>query len=157
MVSSGLQRVPERGGTYGLLLELPAAQQLRIGRLGELRFPASLYLYAGSAFGPGGLRARLQHHRHAAPRPHWHVDYLRRVAALTGIWATADPRRLECAWAEAARALPGARQVPHFGASDCSCSSHLVALPRAPHRRVFRSRLAALSPPCGPIREIRLA
>ena len=155
-MSPALEQAPVRGGTYALFLELTAPQQVRVGRLGELPFPASLYLYAGSAFGPGGLRARLRHHQHPPPRLHWHVDYLRRVAALTGIWATADPRRLECVWAEAARALPGARPVPGFGSSDCACPSHLSALPRAPRRRAFRSRLAALTPACAPIREIRV-
>ncbi len=155
VVDPSLERVPARSGTYALFLELPVAQQLEIGRLGSLPFSAAVYLYSGSAFGPGGLRARLQHHLHPSPRPHWHVDYLRPAASLTGFWSTSDPRRLECLWAAAAGSLPGARQVAGFGSSDCRCVSHLVALPRVPRRRAFRRQLRSLAPPCGPILLVR--
>ena len=151
------RRVPDQCGTYALFLELPIGRQLRVGRLGLLPFAASLYLYSGSAFGPGGLRARLLHHLHPTSRPHWHVDYLRRASSLTRVWSTSDPRRLECVWAAAARSLPGAREVPGFGASDCRCSSHLVALPRVPQRRTFRRRLGMSAPPCGRIYECEVS
>ena len=139
-------------GTYALILELSTAARLRIGRLGVRVFKAGVYFYAGSAFGPGGLSARLTHHLHASERPHWHIDYLRRVAPLAQIWTTKDPRRLECAWSAAARRLRGARTVPGFGASDCRCSSHLIGLPRAPRPATFRRHLNSLDPPCVRIR-----
>lgn len=150
------QTISTTCGTYALFMELLFAQRIQIGRLGTVPFPASIYLYAGSAFGPGGLRARLQHHLDEAQRPHWHVDYLRRVAPVRSVWATSDPRRLECIWAAAARSLRGAREVPGFGASDCGCSSHLVALPRIPQRSSFRRHLRSLVSACSPIRECRL-
>ncbi len=145
------QRFPDCGGTYALFLELAEPARLEIGRLGTVGFSGPCHLYVGSAFGPGGLRARLLHHLHPARRPHWHVDHLRRVASLAGLWLTTDPRRLECAWAAAARSLRGSRPVSGFGASDCRCGSHLFALPRAPRRATFRRHLGFLAPPCGPI------
>ena len=139
------RRLPSEPGTYALILELSAARALRVGGLGVVRLPGSVLLYAGSAFGPGGLRARLLHHLRPSPRPHWHIDHLRRAAGVAEVWATRDPRRLECVFAAAARALRG------VGVSDCRCPSHLVALPRVPRRRAFRRGLRSLAPPCAAI------
>ena len=49
-------------GTYALLLEIREPTELRVGRLGHIHFDSPFYLYFGSAFGPGGLGARLKHH-----------------------------------------------------------------------------------------------
>jgi Uri superfamily endonuclease len=144
-------RLPSVPGTYALLLELPAVASLRVGRLGLTTFKAPVYLYSGSAFGPGGLAARLTHHLLASAKPHWHIDYLRSVASVSRIWTTPDPRRLECAWSAAAQSLRGAREVIGFGASDCRCTSHLVELPRIPRRSTFRRHLHDLVPSCRPI------
>ncbi len=150
-------RLPSAGGTYALLLEPRAPTVLRVGRLGAFGLEAPFHLYVGSAFGPGGLAARLAHHLGIARRPHWHIDHLRAASRLLEIWTTTDPRRLECIWAGATRALRGARPVPGFGASDCGCASHLVALRRRPAPTAFRRHLASLSPACSPIRRHTVA
>jgi len=141
-------------GSYLLLLDLAQPRMLRVGALGEIRFEAGVHLYAGSAFGSGGLAARLGHHLRPAARPHWHVDHLRRAARLVGIWVTHDPRRMECAFFEAAMRLRGARSVPRFGASDCDCPSHLVAVPRLPLRATFRRHLRRLTKGCDRIQTL---
>jgi len=122
------------GGTYALLLHLGASQTVRVGALGTFEFPLGWYLYVGSAHGPGGLAARLaRHQRTGGKRFHWHIDYLRAVATLVEIWTHAGPQRLECAWAAAAAALPGAQVIaPRFGASDCRCATHLLCFDRRP-------------------------
>ncbi len=74
-------------GTYSLLLYLPRTRLIRVGKLGEFGFANGHYCYVGSAFGPGGLRARLRHHARPAARPHWHIDYLRRYMTLRGVLA----------------------------------------------------------------------
>lgn len=142
-------------GTYALLLKLGEPTELRVGRLGQIRFDAPYYMYFGSAFGPGGLGARLKHHLRPARRPHWHIDYLRQVAGVVGVWHTRDAARLECIWANAASALKGASLVPRFGSSDCPCRSHLLAFDRLPSVPAFRRRLSALRPDCGRIRRLR--
>ena len=123
-------------GTYVLALWLAAPQTIRVGRLGEFRFPAGWYLYAGSALGPGGLKARLARHLRRVgneKQTHWHIDYLRERATWGGAWGRASGKREECAWASALCRLPGARiEVPGFGASDCRCAGHLVHLPALP-------------------------
>jgi Uri superfamily endonuclease len=127
-----LETAPALPGTYALHLSLPAPAHLQIGWLGIFDFPPGDYLYLGSARGPGGLRARLQHHARIAVKPHWHIDYLRAAAQLEGFWISTAPARLECAWSKALLRLPGAVvPVIGFGAGDCTggCAAHLVAFP----------------------------
>jgi Uri superfamily endonuclease len=142
-------------GTYALLLELEEPGELEVGRLGRIRFDSRFYLYFGSAFGPGGLGARLAHHLKAARRPHWHIDHLRRVAGVRGAWYTGESARLECTWVDAASALRGVSLVPGFGSSDCRCCSHLLAAARLPSLASFRRRLGALRPGCARVRQLR--
>lgn len=134
-------------GTYVLALWLKAPADISIGRLGVFRFPAGWYLYTGSAFGPGGLRARLARHQRrfaSGKRAHWHVDYLRERAVWGGAWCSSAARRLECTWAAALQRLPGARiVVPGFGASDCRCLSHLVHVLALPGEDWFAGVLGA--------------
>lgn len=116
-------------GTYLLLLHLDRPRtQLAIGRLGCFDFAAGYYYYVGSAFGSGGLPARLKHHqrRHKA-RPHWHIDYVRAEAELHAVWSVVYPLPLELSWCAALGALPHLRMpVRGFGASDSSAPAHLL-------------------------------
>ncbi|MFN2168448.1 MAG: DUF123 domain-containing protein [Anaerolineae bacterium] len=134
-------------GSYVLALWLATPRTIRVGRLGEFRFPAGWYLYTGSALGPGGLQARLARHlRHVGrdKRAHWHIDYLREQAVWGGAWAQAAGKREECHWAAALRNLPGAGiEVPGFGASDCSCPAHLVRLAALPDEAWLARHLGA--------------
>jgi Uri superfamily endonuclease len=124
---------PAAPGDYVLWLDLPAAAQLTIGRLGVFDFTAGVYAYGGGARGPGGLAGRLRHHAAPAQRPHWHIDYLRAVARLTDVWWRASPTPQEHAWAHALAGLPGARLIaPRFGASDCGCPSHCYTFAAVP-------------------------
>ncbi|MBT8467436.1 MAG: DUF123 domain-containing protein, partial [Deltaproteobacteria bacterium] len=43
-------------------LELSGPTEVEVGRLGTICFDAPFYVYVGSAFGPGGLAARLRAH-----------------------------------------------------------------------------------------------
>ena len=147
-------RLTANPGTYALILELSTVSKLWVGGLGTTTFEPSVYFYSGSAFGSGGLYGRLKHHLALSPRPHWHIDYLRVVAALAQVWITCDPRHLECVWSAAARSLRGATEVPEFGASDCGCTSHLVKLARFPRPSSFRRHLR-LSPACSSISVFR--
>lgn len=134
-------------GTYVLALWLEAPRDISIGRLGTFRFPAGWYLYVGSAFGPGGLAARLGRHWRtfaSGKRPHWHLDYLREQAVWGGAWGNDSLHRLECTWAMASHRLPGAKViVPGFGASDCRCRAHLVWVPALPDEDWFARVLVA--------------
>lgn len=145
-----------RPGTYSLLLALEAPIKLEVGSLGRIQFESPFYMYFGSAFGPGGLEARIRHHLRSVRRTHWHIDYLRQVARVVGVWYSIDSARFECDWANAAAALRGASPVTRFGSSDCRCQSHLVELNRLPSVSAFRRRLNSLRPGCAPIRKLQM-
>ena len=123
---------PDSPGVYVLHLELPQPLHLRVGRLGEYYFQKGIYLYIGSALGPGGLRARISRHLDRDKSLHWHIDWLRHVAKVRGVFYTVTNDRLECSWSQALIKLPAACvTAPGFGSSDCRrkpvpCESHLV-------------------------------
>lgn len=129
---TSIDGLPDQPGSYALWLYLAAPQRQQIGRLGAFDFPAGDYLYCGSAWGSGGLRARLRHHARVAAVPHWHLDWLRPALSLRGAWLSTLPGNRECAWSQAILRQPGAR-VPArgFGAADCTsgCAAHLAAFP----------------------------
>ncbi len=123
---------PTAGGTYCLILQLDKDLSLEIGRIGRHEFHAGIYIYLGSARGPGGLRARLNRHIRGDGKTHWHIDHLRKITRLLGVFWTLDPKIHECDWRVDVNELPGASiPVPGFGASDCSagCPAHLVRFP----------------------------
>jgi Uri superfamily endonuclease len=148
-------RLDSSPGTYALILALQAPTELQIGCLGQIRFDSPFYLYFGSAFGPGGLEARIRHHMQPARRAHWHVDYLRQEADVLGVWYSSDRVRLECIWANAL-VHRHVSLVPRFGSSDCRCESHLLALARLPTLRAFRRRINDVRPGCGRIRQLQV-
>ena len=112
-------------GSYILLLHLPGAGGIAIGRLGTIHFQKGFYAYVGSAM--GGFTARLNHHLHPIKKPHWHIDYLRCRAPVTDIILCESEQRQECSIAQA---LAGELEsVTGFGASDCHCRSHLFYSP----------------------------
>ncbi len=118
-------------GTYALYFHLAQPLQLVVGRMGLCELPAGDLIYVGSAFGPGGLGARLARHLRADKLLHWHIDSL--TAILTpSVWRVdTSGERLECAWVRELLALSGAGvPIPGFGSSDCreGCPAHLVAL-----------------------------
>ena len=139
-------------GTYVLIIHVAMAQTIRAGALGELAVEPGWYTYVGSAFGPGGVAGRCRHHRHLSARPHWHIDYLRVIGTLVEIWYSHDGARREHLWAEALGRGRGARQpFSGFGASDCSCGSHLFMQPRFPSFEGFRRRLRLSQPGHAPL------
>lgn len=125
-------------GTYALVLSLAQARRVRIGQLGKFRFKPGKYLYIGSAFGPGGLAARLAHHCRIAANPRWHVDYLRTVAVPRRAWYTRDPLQREHQWADIIAKMTSV-EIPAagFGASDCRCRSHLCRFDKLPPFKDF--------------------
>jgi len=119
-------RLPAAGGSYLLVLRLAEDTALQAGALGEFLLPAGTYVYAGSARGPGGVRARVMRHLRGGGAMHWHIDFLSRRAQVAAVWARTGPQRLECVWAQAlARHSLFTAPAPRFGASDCRCPSHL--------------------------------
>ncbi len=136
---SYMSGLPADPGSYALILRLTVSQRLTVGRLGRGYFIPGIYVYFGSARGPGGLRARLGRHIRGGGKSHWHIDALRSVADVCGYCyissqdTHASTLPIECLWSQAMAALPDST-VPmiKFGASDCrsGCPAHLISLPQ---------------------------
>ena len=129
-------------GTYALILTSSFEKSINIGKLGTLFLESGFYVYIGSAFGPGGLKARIRHHMSHSSRPHWHLDYLSPSLKLCEIWYTHDQIRREHQWAEVHGQTRGAHMpLPGFGSSDCRCQSHLYFYKSKPSGNQFRRKI----------------
>ena len=143
-------------GTYVLIFRLPNIHSIRVGRIGEVTLTEGAYAYVGSALGPGGLGGRLGRHVKAIARPHWHIDYLRPMACLEQIWVTAKGQRREHDWARLLREWRGASiAVRRFGASDCSCETHLFRWLERPDLATFQRLVRNHFSGDGPVRAIK--
>ncbi len=120
--------LPPAPGAYALLLALPRAVAAP-ERLGGAPLGPGLYVYAGSARGPGGIRARVARHARRGKPRHWHVDRLTEVGRIAAAVAIPDGR--ECAVVGTLRTRPGVSfPVLGLGASDCrACPAHLLRVP----------------------------
>ena len=135
--------LPELKGTYLLVLRVVEQARLRIGSLGEMDVQPGFYLYAGSAWGPGGLRARVGRHFAGQGAVRWHIDSLRRAAQPVEAWCALEQRR-EHEWARSLAAAAECRvAVARFGASDCRCPAHLFFIPHKPDPAWLMERLTA--------------
>jgi Uri superfamily endonuclease len=144
--------IQAHSGTYALILSSQSRQTVQVGSLGRLDLKPGFYVYIGSAFGPGGLKARLGHHLKVSSRPRWHIDYLRPLTNVSDLWFTYDPARWEHQWADLmSQKMHGLIQMPGFGSSDCACLSHLFHFPTPPSGRTFIHLLHAGYPAHQPV------
>ncbi len=133
---------PLTTGTYVLILQCQQTAQLPVGKLGLLKLRPGYYLYVGSAFGPGGIPARIAHHKRIQRSPHWHIDYLRKETALLATWHSFDTVKREHQWAAAlAGETTCSMAMPRFGASDCKCPGHLFYSVQAPQPAALEKQL----------------
>lgn len=139
-----INRLGPDPGSYILLLYSRKEQVVTVGRLGQLKTRSGYYLYVGSAFGPGGIKARLGHHSRVVAKFHWHIDYLRQHLALIECWYTDYPQRLERDWCEALSDHPDV-SIPFkgFGASDDPGHAHLFYSAVRPELLHFKPALVS--------------
>ena len=119
-------------GTYALILKSVSTKTIQVGRWGKLTLQPGYYVYIGSAFGPGGVQARVSRHLREIKVKHWHIDYLREYIHPKAVWYSYGPEHLEHLWA---RALSDGNEfvpIQGFGCSDCKCFSHLFHTSRVP-------------------------
>jgi Uri superfamily endonuclease len=133
-------------GTYTLVLKNDAGASIQIGKWGRLDIEPGYYLYVGSAFGPGGVLARVSRHCREAKSKHWHIDYLREFTSLKTVWYSHAQERLEHSWAKALEGVEETESIRGFGCSDCNCESHLFFVAREPVLKKYATIL------CGGIR-----
>ncbi len=126
-------------GTYALILWSESSAVAQIGRWGRLIIRPGYYVYVGSAFGPGGVFARVSRHCRANGARRWHIDYLREFASVASVWYSHAPVRLEHRWAQALPSLEGVEAIQDFGCSDCNCKAHLFFAAEEPNVAAFSS------------------
>ncbi|MBW2029695.1 MAG: GIY-YIG nuclease family protein [Deltaproteobacteria bacterium] len=131
-------KIPAKPGSYAIVFLSKGRGLVRIGRLGTLELQKGYYVYLGSAFGPGGLRARVTRHLSGPRIKHWHIDYLSGIVTPCEVWYTPDTIRREHHWAGVMARCQGV-SIPlrGFGSSDCHCEAHLCRFDRPPDVRSF--------------------
>jgi Uri superfamily endonuclease len=133
MVLKEASPIDNAKGTYILILKADTTKHIQVGRLGKMALRPGFYLYVGSAFGAGGLKARLDHHLKRVTKAHWHIDYLRRYAQVIEVWYTTDAIRREDQWVAHMTMLPKISVAyAGFGASDSKAASHLFVSTQKP-------------------------
>lgn len=126
--------VPAVAGAYILVFRLARPVSVRVGALFTGRLLPGTYLYFGSAYGPGGLRARIARHLGRRKRRHWHVDALCERVSVAEVLAF--PGGDECRLRAELSGRRWCAPIPGFGSSDCRvCPAHLLWRPE-PTRRV---------------------
>jgi Uri superfamily endonuclease len=132
-------------GSYIVILRSNENRPVLIGACGQLQLRPGYYLYAGSALGPGGLRARVGRHLAGTGRPRWHIDFLRQVTLPHGAWLHIGHDRQEHNWASALGNIADIEATtPGLGASDCSCTTHLFYTRSCPSFTAFNNSLHRL-------------
>jgi Uri superfamily endonuclease len=136
-----------KAGTYALILHCLNQRSIDTGTLGNINVRKGYYVYVGSAFGSGGVLARIKHHWRISESFHWHIDYLRPAVEITKVWVSYDPMKREHQWAGIFREIPGV-QLPFrgFGSSDCQCDAHLFFFNTQPSVKMFRTRIERAIP-----------
>jgi len=149
-----MDNLPVQPGTYALILGIHESHSIIVGRLGRFEILPGIYVYLGSARGPGGIRARLGRHLKRGDRLHWHIDYLRRESEILGygfVLSKVDDlgwTPTECYWSQTLVSLRYATiPVPKFGAGDCNigCPAHLIHFPIMEANEFFLTTLTHLN------------
>jgi len=104
-------------GSYILIIHLPADKKIR-----QFSLKKGYYAYIGSAM--NSVEARVARHMRKEKKLHWHIDYLLQHARIIDVIILPSKVKKECKIAKSIN-LP---YIKNFGASDCSCPSHLFYL-----------------------------
>ena len=108
-------------GSYLIIIKLEFNKKIIVGKLGELEFAKSYYVYVGSAL--NGLEQRIKRHLRSNKKTHWHIDYILEHATISDVFYKENDTREECV---IAKKFDGRlHSIPGFGCSDCKCKSHL--------------------------------
>ena len=119
--------LPAEAGAYALVLDVADTLTLIRPRRGSDTLGTGWYIYAGSARGPGGIRARVARHMRQDKAVHWHIDQVT-TRKGTRVWAVPLRGRTECDLVSDLTASDRfVATHPGFGSSDCRrCIAHLL-------------------------------
>jgi Uri superfamily endonuclease len=123
-----MHKIESKPGTCCVLFRSHKRRRTQIGRWGCLYIEPGYYLYVGSAFGPGGVAARVLWHCRKSRRStakHWHMDYLKDHVTPVVVWCSYALTCLEHRWARRLLRMAEMTPIDGFGCSDCQCQTHL--------------------------------
>jgi Uri superfamily endonuclease len=109
-------RIPALPGADLLVIELREVTFVKLHSKPSLSLMPGRYIYAGSANGPEGLKARVSRHTRRAKRSRWHIDQLTENGDVLGAWIF--PGGVECDLVDMNSALP----VPIVGLAALTVS-----------------------------------
>ncbi|MCW9036051.1 MAG: GIY-YIG nuclease family protein [Rhodospirillales bacterium] len=121
--------ISAKGGSYLLLIDLEKPLILPQKQFLKTPLESGRYLYAGSAYGPGGLRARVSRHIKKRKPKRWHIDYVTTKSAIKEALIVEDAK--ECDFISHLLEIEGIIvPLKGFGSSDCKkCPSHFLKIP----------------------------
>ena len=122
-------KIPAEPGIYALIVESEAPTIVEVGSLGSVSLDKGLYVYIGSAKGPGGLRARLRRHMSRDKKIRWHIDYIlsSRSTRLRALVHARTEGLRECVLTPQLEKLGLVHVKYKLGSSDCrNCRSHFL-------------------------------
>jgi hypothetical protein len=101
------------------LVELTEITFVRLPDKPSVSLVPGRYLYAGSAYGSGGLKARVSRHVPRAKPSRWHIDQLTETGDVLGAWIF--PNGIECDFVDTNSALtiPGDKALIMGDAGLC--------------------------------------
>ena len=120
-----LRREAHDSGSYILILHIVQDIVISVGSLGDVSFLRGYYIYVGSA--RTNLTKRMARHLRKGKNFFWHIDYLRDYADACMALPIRSHTPLEHELASAINTVAD-WSIPRFGASDCSCETHLFAM-----------------------------
>lgn len=121
-------------GTYILFFSNNSEIEVVVGSLNKITFQKGIYLYIGSAFGPGGLTKRIQRHNNPSKMIFWHIDYLstNRNFKLISVIEIFSLIKNECSIVNFLLndifLEDKISSISNFGSSDCHYKFHLLFL-----------------------------
>jgi Uri superfamily endonuclease len=127
-VAIDAKMIPAAAGAYALLVRLHRPLRPGISAFGDPILRPGAYIYCGSAYGSGGLAARVARHLRSGKPLRWHIDRLTEAGRIAGVAVRVGG--YECDLLDALIADGATIPIPGFGSSDCRrCPAHLVAAP----------------------------
>lgn len=127
-MQDAVDELPREAGACVLLIRLDNALHLDMVAFSGKSLGPGLYVYCGSAYRPGGIRARVSRHLRAGKPMRWHVDRLTAVGQIEQVGVRIGGR--ECDLVSELILHRGLPVLPGFGSAECrACPAHLLRLP----------------------------
>ncbi|MGC8987684.1 GIY-YIG nuclease family protein [Infirmifilum sp.] len=115
-------------GIYALIIKVQEPIHFMFKRENVCLKPG-IYVYIGSARGPGGVKARVDRHRKPQKKIRWHIDNVTSSphARVLGVVFASSPGP-ECVLTPILEDLGFTHPIKGFGSSDCKlgCYSHFL-------------------------------